>query len=458
MSERDPILPQRNRNLPPPIATSFSNTLSLKDQGMYVQVVLCALFTTAEGAMITLATTVVPTLAEDQFVSGDAASSEGLARLAEVWKGSLAALIFLGYALGTCIGGRLSDNWGRRPTILSAYVCMIGVNTFASMIIFKTIIGMTIPTLSVLRFLSGLVCGLGAPASMVLLSEAIPTPQRSRMMCLQGMCYVFGEMFCCVGLMLFLPRLQPSGTWWVTMTLWTTVPPGLLLLVSCPCLRESPRWLACEEHFTFVKADFKWMRSTEFWMTVIPVALALVAGNMSTLGLSYVWPDLFKDIGGNVTPATRLLIMKSTGIPAMFLGYIVISCTLLGHRISLLLVSIPIAVFTALACFAPTASLQFLLFGIISSISATVYFTILCIFTTEAFPTELRAAAVGVCFAVGRFGAIASPPIYEWLGKVYFSILLAVAVLVGSVALQAVPHETKGVDLRDWLEDIKDTS
>merc|ERR1719380_589172 len=123
------------------------------------------------------------------------------------------------------------------------------------------------------------------------------------------------------------------------------------------------------------------MRSPEFWMTVIPVSLALLAGNMSTLGLSYVWPDLFQNVGGNsILPATRLLIMKSTGIPAMFLGWLVVSCTLVGHRVSLLLVSIPIVAFTAMAFATPTESLRFLIYGITSSTAATVYYTVLCIF------------------------------------------------------------------------------
>lgn len=414
-----------------------------------MQAILCALFAVAEGATITLATTVVPMLEEDHFAASDAASSTNLHKLAEVWKGSLASLIFVGFGVGTCISGRLSDLLGRRPAILTSYGCMVAVSILAAML------KMTIPTLSVLRFLSGLVCGLGAPASMVLLSEILPPPERSRMMCLQGMCYVLGEMFCCVGLRFFMPGLQPSG-WWVAMTFWITLPPALLTLFSVPFLEESRRWMVCEEAQRGQRTKSKWMYSREFWLAVIPLSLALVAGNMCTLGLSYVWPDLFRGVGGNLLPATRLLIMKTIGIPAMLLGYLLVSWKAIGHRKSLLLVSIPIAVFTCMALSLPSASLQCLIYGMISSTSATVYFTVLCIFTTEAFPTEIRAGAVGVCFAVGRSGAICSPPVYELLGKTYYAILFAAVVLSGGIALQAVPHETKGVDLRDWLEDTKD--
>jgi len=394
--------------------------------------------------MMTLAATVVPTLAEDDFV-GESPSAAGLARLAEFWKGSLAALIFLGYALGTCISGRLGDCWGRRPTILLAYGCMVAVNIYAAMIT------MAIPTLSVLRFLTGLVCGLGAPPSMALLSESIPTPQRSRIMCLQGVFYVFGEMFCCLGLMFFMPRLQPSK-WWLVMTVWVSVPPVVLLVVSFPFLHESKRWLQCEES---QKSQGLWMHSREFWMTSVPLAIALLAGNMSTLGLSYVWPDLFRDVGGHNWPAVRLLVMKSMGIPALFFAWLLISWNAVGHRMSLLLVSIPLAVFTVMALETPTESLRCLIFGILSTTAATVSYTVLCIFTTEAFPTEIRTGAVGLCFALGRLGAIASPPIYEILGKTYYAITLSVAVLAGGLSLQAVPLETKGVDLRDWLESNK---
>eukprot|EP00746_Dinoflagellata_sp_MGD_P003378 gnl/MRDRNA2_/MRDRNA2_106570_c0_seq1.p1 gnl/MRDRNA2_/MRDRNA2_106570_c0~~gnl/MRDRNA2_/MRDRNA2_106570_c0_seq1.p1 ORF type:complete len:456 (-),score=57.48 gnl/MRDRNA2_/MRDRNA2_106570_c0_seq1:56-1423(-) len=452
MSETDPILPQRSqRSQPPPITTSlassFPSDIIPKDTEVRVQTILCILFTIAEGATITLATSVVPTLTEDDFVSSATSTTANLQKLAEVWKGSLAALIFVGYAVGTCISGCLSDHSGRRPTILVSYGCMVLVGIFAATV------PMTIPTLSVLRFLTGLVCGLGAPASMVLLSEAMPAPQRSKMMCLQGICYVFGEMFCCIGLMFFMPSLQPS-VWWVAMSFWITAPPAVLLLFSCPCLQESQRWLICEEDR---KTESQWMQSKEFWMTALPLSLALLAGNMSTLGLSYVWPELFRGVtaGGNLMPAARLLIMKAMGIPAMLLGYIILSWNAIGHRQSLLLASFPMAIFTVMALTGSTETLRCLIFGMISTSASTVYFTILCIFTTEAFPTEIRAGAVGVCFAVGRIGAITSPPMYDFFGKKYFSALLAVAVLSSGMAVQAVPHETKGVDLRDWLEDTK---
>merc|ERR1719420_643192 len=139
------------------------------------------------------------------------------------------------------------------------------------------------------------------------------------------------------------------------------------------------------------------------------------------MGLSYVWPDLLRDLSGNMLPALRLLILKSFGLPAMFFAWLLVSWQSVGHRTSLLLVAIPVAVFTLMALQAPTASLRCLIFGIISSTSATMYYTVLCIFTTEAFPTEIRSAGVGLCFAAGRFGAIASPPAYEVLGKIHYS-------------------------------------
>jgi hypothetical protein len=185
-------------------------------------------------------------------------------------------------------------------------------------------------------------------------------------------------------------------------------------------------------------------------MTAVPLSIALVAGNMSTLGLGYVWPDLFRGVGGDMLPAARLLVMKCMGIPAMLLGFLLVSWNAVGHRLSLLLVSIPIAIFTAAALAVSTEDSRCLLFAMISTASATVFFTVLCIFTTEVFPTEIRAGALGLCFAVGRLGAIASPPMYEVLGKTYYSLTLAVLVLLSGITTQAVPHETKGVDLRDW--------
>ncbi|WP_410625556.1 MFS transporter [Amycolatopsis sp. cmx-8-4] len=143
--------------------------------------------------------------------------------------------VFVGEILGALFLVPLADRFGRRTMFqvnLAGYAVLAVISAFAS----------DLPTFVVLRVLMGI--GLGAELILVdsFLAELLPAARRGRMI---GQCYVFGYLApAAVGLLAaFLPRKLAGIDSWRWLLVFSALGAVVVLLLRRH-LPESPRWLA----------------------------------------------------------------------------------------------------------------------------------------------------------------------------------------------------------------------
>lgn len=97
---------------------------------------------------------------------------------------------------------------------------------------------------------------------------------------------------------------------------------------------------------------------------------------------------------------------------------------------------------------------QFGYFGIKVFCSTT--FSVLIVYISEVFPTEVRTSGVGVAYAGGRLAAMFAPLIFELVGSssIFFNIILLLCAMNGLLTY-LLPFETFGQGLRDIDEDTE---
>ncbi|CAL1297541.1 unnamed protein product [Larinioides sclopetarius] len=94
-------------------------------------------------------------------------------------------------------------------------------------------------------------------------------------------------------------------------------------------------------------------------------------------------------------------------------------------------------------------------FAMACKFCATASFTVLYLYTTEVFPTEVRNAALGSCSMCSRVGSILAPFLRD-LGKmVPPSAINASLALTGALLALTLP-ETRGLELPDTLQEGED--
>ncbi|GIY89426.1 organic cation transporter protein [Caerostris extrusa] len=94
-------------------------------------------------------------------------------------------------------------------------------------------------------------------------------------------------------------------------------------------------------------------------------------------------------------------------------------------------------------------------FAMVGKFCVTGSFGILCLYTTEVFPTSMRNATYGSCSMFARIGSILAPFVRD-LGKATHptvpNVLYAFLALSSSLLTLLLP-ETKGLDLPDTLQE-----
>lgn len=147
----------------------------------------------------------------------------------------VSALLFPGAAVGALIGGRMADKLGRRGSLL---VC-------ALLFLFGAIGCAIAPTVSFMvgaRILLGLGVGAAAVTCPLYLAEMAPAHLRGRMVTINELMIVTGQMLA-FAINALLDALIQDTEVWRTM-LGVASLPALALLAGMLLLPESPRWYA----------------------------------------------------------------------------------------------------------------------------------------------------------------------------------------------------------------------
>lgn len=166
-----------------------------------------------------------------------------VSKLEDIWdlsstqKGFIGSAVFIGFFTGALLGGKLSDNWGRKPTFILG----------GSLVLFFGMISAFSPNygfLVLIRAMFGMGVGISIPPSTSLLAEITPTKFRSTMLTIVWLFFPIGEILAIV----IAKWLLPKEDGWRYLLFGIACPSFFCLAISF-FLIESPRFLFIKGHY-----------------------------------------------------------------------------------------------------------------------------------------------------------------------------------------------------------------
>ncbi|MFE0102864.1 sugar porter family MFS transporter [Streptomyces sp. NPDC059009] len=157
-------------------------------------------------------------------------------------EGLVTSSLLLGAALGSLVGGRLSDRRGRRHTIL-----------LLAVLFFVGALGCTLApstaTMVVARFVLGIAVGGASVTVPVYLAEISPAERRGGLVTRNELMIVSGQLLAFTSNALIARVGGESGGVWRWMLVIATLP-AVVLWLGMLVMPESPRWLAAQGRFS----------------------------------------------------------------------------------------------------------------------------------------------------------------------------------------------------------------
>jgi putative MFS transporter len=380
---------------------------------------------------------------------------------------------YVGQLIGAIIGGWLAERLGRKPVIL---ISVLWFGVFSICCAFAS----SYQSLLLLRAVQGLGLGAEVPVAATYISELAKARGRGRFVLLFELIFPVGILMAAL-----LGRwIVPNFGWHYMFYLGGV--PALLALFMMRLLPESPRWLASRgsaaqatESLTFIEGEVQ--RASGAPLPAVglfaePVekkeaAWSDLFGGMYLRRTLVLWVCWFATYLANYGLATWLpsvyqqvfklpleqalsygLIAAVAGIVSSFLCAVYIDRV--GRRIWFTAAfGGSAAALLALWAIGPTTPERVLVLTTISFMCVSTLSLAMYLYTTELYPTRVRALGSGAATAWLRIASIVGPLVVGnlvatgGLGTVFLVFGLTVLVAAAVVALFAI--ETKGRVLED---------
>ncbi len=382
--------------------------------------------------------------------------------------GNLASLAFIGMFFGALFGGIIADRIGRKPIIVIANLTW---GTAAFVMSFAT----TYDLVQVCRFFVGVGLGAQLPTTAVMISEMVPSRLRARYLVANLTVLPIGVFI--VGMITYW--LLPVGGWTSVVLLSGIV--GLWGLVTWRFVPESALWLesrgrladadqAMDKYEAEVQKRYgQPLPPVEYKPVIVsqdqgsssPLAiftkpyLGLVAlmtiylllQMMGYYGIS-MWLTALLTLKGFTVTKSILYVSLITlgGVPSFFLvGYL---ADKIGRKMTLVLM----AVLTAVGAFFYGQAMTIymvIVTGLLFMFVQFGYNSASMVFTTEIWPTKVRASGKGYTQSCGRVGAALGPMVIGYIlaagygDNVVFAFAVAIN-LLAAVLIYLFAPETKG--------------
>jgi putative MFS transporter len=377
--------------------------------------------------------------------------------------GWIAASALGGSLVGSVVLGRLSDQIGRRRIFLGA---ILWYATFTAL----TALAWGPGALSAFRFLAGIGLGGMLVVDPSMLAEYLPPQKRGRFL-------VFLDFFWPVGLLLatglsWIFLVQVGGDWgWRWLFLAASFP-AFLAFVARLSLPESPYYLAKQGRLDEaaevlqeitgqdVSAD-ELEAPQETWSSVRElvsarlrstsglIVLVWIALNISYYGLFLWLPFVLQD---EQKFSVNVYLLLTLSALSQFPGYA--ASIWLVERIGR---KPTLAIFLALG---GVSALTFALADTAPVYIAALFFVgffnlgawgAVYPYTSELFPTRLRASAFGMVEGFGKGAAIGGPYLFgaliDWTGGTVWSLTFIAAVMALGAVVVLFGRETRGTKL-----------
>ena len=384
----------------------------------------------------------------------------------------ISSTIFLGMLIGSIFFGYVSDAIGRRLTFLA---CMAFTAIFGLLSAFS-------PNVWVLM-LTRAICGFGIGGfhtGMTLYTELLPVHSRSLQLTLIQCFLAIGAITQC-GLAWLMKNYS-----WRALTIVSTFP-SLASLVNYFFLPESPRYLVARGLVERAAKIFRTCDRRNNSPCVLPAKFdisvpadlrsdcsfsernaQLVANKtirLLTWTLCVIWFSVsFAYYGiafltaqlqyGPRDKHMSMMIVSFSELPAY--AFTFLFSVKLGRRRGMTLSSlITVVGMTLLSIqkYLPSSAVLITMF--ISRGALAVFFSLTCLYTSEAFPTPVRSTGFGITSGFARLAGALTPFIAISLNSrsVAAAAVVYVGVLIIGVACVALlPFETKNEQLQDHLD------
>lgn len=398
----------------------------------------------------------------------------------------VSSLLFPGAAFGALFGGRVADRIGRKRSLL---VC-------AGLFLLGALGCAFAPTVQIMvaaRIILGLGVGAAAVTCPLYLAEMAPAERRGRMVTINELMIVTGQMLAFATNALLDHLIQDPHVWRIMLGVATV--PAMGLLVGMLILPDSPRWYGLKGRMTEARdvlglsrspkeadAEFALIvehtehmlktKSTPFsvirdvpWIrrvVLIGCGLAIIQQATGINTVNYYAPTILEQSGLGVSAALVATIavgvtsVVTTIVGIILLGYI-------GRRTMLLIG------FAGVAASQLALSLTFLLeesttrsYVILACMVLFVAFvqmfigTCVWLLLSEIFPLSIRGFAMGIAvFVLWCTNAVISflfPLLNSALGSTGTFLLFVVINVASWLFVRASVPETKGTTLEELEE------
>ena len=391
--------------------------------------------------------------------------------------------VFGSFLVGSLISGKITDHYGRqRPLIyvsLLLYAASMGsacVYTYAPLVLVRAFYGFLVEV----QF----------PMCFTYLAEITPKEVRGKYLVIAGSFFTFGELLTCAVSYFALDGIS-SGNW-RALLIWVAQPAILCWIGTIFYIHESPRYLivskgeieqgieilrkiAKENNVSITLNDTqingvkRWMASSSVMQNSEVASLkSLFNGRMKyvtpfiwsiwfILSLTYygmvnILPQILKALHdespdeNNVSDLVSITMPVLGEFPSVVIGYLVVESATFGRKKSMIIGFWITSALCALAVFAPGFTLwntgaRGLLNGV---------FIIASPYTTELYPTQIRATGLGMASASSRVGGSLMPfvtqSLFEIGPKIPF-LGFSLFCLIGGLCCFFIPYDTTKKEL-----------
>lgn len=314
--------------------------------------------------------------------------------------GMLTAILTMGVAIGSLLGGRLGDQFGRRKVFIVT-LAIIVVGSIAPFIALDFL------TMAIGIGLIGLGVGADLPVAMATISEWAEDHHRGKILVFSNILGGFG-IATAVGCSIAFGSLGATGGKIIFGAFGVVGFITLLLRLTIP---ESPSWLAAraerEAGIRTVRADKTSLKdlvkapyTRPFVTLVVYYALAAMAVGIASSFGTYV---AVNNAGMTVADySTYSLVCLPLAVLAQvgFMSIVDTKWRMPGFVVGAVLVVVSNLIPAAFG-FTPVTVLGSVILATVAG--AFCFETIMKVWTQESFPTMLRSTAQGTIYAVSRF-------------------------------------------------------
>ncbi|CAK8683760.1 unnamed protein product [Clavelina lepadiformis] len=372
------------------------------------------------------------------------------------------SLYMAGYLVGCFAFGQASDIYGRKPILM-----LTGILT--SIAAFCAGFASSWQTFAVARVFVGLFIGGCGVALFVLMTELLG----KKMWAIIGMVY---SCFFAMGICL-LSGISYALLNWRTICMVTGGLTGVVLVLLCIFVPESPRWLYSTGKFEkSEKILRKLARRNGKDQQVIHLSPPVHYSDIQThtivdllrhktlgiwlLAMVYIWFTNAFVYYGLTFDASMLsnnlyigLVLSGViEIPAVLVCIYLMEVKWIGRKRLLMFLSLFCGITCIVAIFLMHIAVAKLVLGLAAKLAIAASFAMIYIYSAEIFPTPLRSVAIGTSSTFARVGAIVSPFVSLLSAKYLFTVFGVLTLLSFLVTLK-LPR-TLGKPIPQTIEEV----